>query len=100
MNNARTLVLIVAISSLGLAATMAAQQTPVKPAAPKAPATAASHATTAPSGPTVADQNALVQRYCVGCHNDRNKDKVGQLTLASFDMAKIADHAETGEKMI
>ena len=46
------------------------------------------------------DYNALVQKYCIGCHNDRNKDRAGSLTLASFDMTKIGQHADVAERVI
>ena len=69
-----------------------------KPTAPSAPVTpVASHApATPPFGPT--EQTALVKQYCVTCHNDRAK--AGELTLASFDAAKAAEHLDTTEKMI
>ena len=47
-----------------------------------------------------ADYNGLVKRYCVGCHNDRNKDRAGSLTLASFDVAKAGENADVSERMI
>src|SRR5688500_450525 len=68
-----------------------------KPAAPAAPAPVASHAPTAPVFGAV-EHTALVNQYCVTCHNDRAK--AGQLTLASFDAAKAADHLDVTEKMI
>ncbi len=49
---------------------------------------------------TVVEQNALVKTYCVGCHNDRNKDRTSGLSFQSFDAATITDHAEVGERMI
>jgi hypothetical protein len=49
---------------------------------------------------TVADQNALVKQYCVGCHNDRNKDRTSGLSFQSFDAATLADHSDVGERMI
>ena len=64
--------------------------TAAKPAAP-APQTAA-----APVGTT--DPNAVVGTYCVTCHND--KTKRGDLTLQTFDLARVTDLPETGEKMI
>ena len=48
-------------------------------------------------------QTALVKQYCATCHNDRNKNNAGGLTLASFDASKVghdAEVAETAEKMI
>jgi hypothetical protein len=42
----------------------------------------------------------LVKRYCVGCHSDRNKDRAGSLSLASFDIAKAGEEADVAERMI
>ena len=39
-------------------------------------------------------------RYCVGCHNDRNKDRTSGLSFQSFDAAAITDHADVAERMI
>jgi hypothetical protein len=39
-----------------------------------------------------------VQQYCAGCHNDRGK--AGGLSLAGFDVARAAEHAETAEKIV
>jgi mono/diheme cytochrome c family protein len=77
--------------------TIAAQPAPtpalaaVKPVASHAPA-----ATTM----LAAEQNALVKQYCVGCHNDRNKDRTSGLSFQSFDAATVADHADTVERVI
>jgi Protein of unknown function (DUF1592)/Protein of unknown function (DUF1588)/Protein of unknown function (DUF1587)/Protein of unknown function (DUF1585)/Protein of unknown function (DUF1595) len=59
-----------------------------------APQLAAAHDT----GPTSADQTAMVKQYCTGCHSDRTK--AGGLTLASFDVANATSHVEVAEKMI
>ena len=97
---------------LGLVTVIAAQQPATKTPSTSTPATAkpspvaaakpaASHPTTQPSGAAAAaDYNGLVKKYCVGCHNDRNKDRAGSLTLASFDMAKVGQHADAAERMI
>ena len=53
-----------------------------------------------PAAAQADDYNALVKRYCVGCHNDRNKDRAGSLTLASFDLAKAGEEADVAERMI
>ncbi|MDO8677353.1 MAG: DUF1592 domain-containing protein [Acidobacteriota bacterium] len=45
-----------------------------------------------------AEQNALVKRYCAGCHSDRGK--AGNLSLASFDLAKSGREADVAERMI
>jgi len=44
------------------------------------------------------EQNALVKRYCAGCHSDRGK--AGNLTLASFDIAKVGQEPDVAERMI
>jgi mono/diheme cytochrome c family protein len=46
----------------------------------------------------VAEQNALIKQYCVGCHNDRAK--AGGLTLASYDASAATGHADVSEKVI
>jgi mono/diheme cytochrome c family protein len=63
------------------------------------PRLAASHTrAAAPATSSAAASNDVVKTYCVGCHNDRAK--AGGLSLASFDVAKVADHAEIGEKVV
>ena len=59
-----------------------------------------SHPQTASPAAAATDYNGLVKKYCVGCHNDRNKDRAGSLTLASFDLAKAGQHADVAERMI
>ncbi|MBY0494961.1 MAG: DUF1592 domain-containing protein [Cyanobacteria bacterium] len=44
-----------------------------------------------------------MKQYCATCHNDRNKNNAGGLTLQTFDAAKVghdAQVAEVAEKMI
>jgi hypothetical protein len=86
----------------GLAVHAAEPQAPSSAPAgdsPAKPAIAVSHAATA-----VTDaQTALVKQYCVGCHNDRGKERAGNLTLAGFDAGRVGGDvqvAETAEKMI
>jgi hypothetical protein len=44
------------------------------------------------------DANHVIETYCLTCHND--KLRRGQLSLASFDIARVGEHAETGEKIV
>ena len=44
------------------------------------------------------DDQALVEKYCVTCHNDRTK--TGNLTLTGLDIAQPGEHAETWEKVV
>ncbi len=70
------------------------------PAPASAPAMAPSH--TAIPASVSESQNALVKQYCASCHNDRNKNNAGGLSLQTFDAAKVghdAQVAEVAEKM-
>jgi hypothetical protein len=52
---------------------------------------------------TTESETALVKQYCASCHNDRNKNNAGGLTLQGFDAGKVghdAQVAEVAEKMI
>ncbi len=48
--------------------------------------------------PDSEELTAVVQRYCVACHNDRMLN--GNLSLQAFDVARAAEMAETGEKIV
>ena len=64
--------------------------------APAVPRPAA--ATPAAPGPDVSQQRALVDQYCVVCHNARLK--TANLLLDQFDLAHVADHPELAEKIV
>jgi len=42
--------------------------------------------------------SAVVNKYCVGCHSE--KAKIGGLSLAGMDLAKIGQHPDVGEKLV
>jgi mono/diheme cytochrome c family protein len=98
-------VLISRIASLGLlfvASVAVAQGNPkgLPPQAPRQPSV--SPQTTGASLPA-AEQTALVKQYCTTCHNDRGRERAGNLTLASFDADRVGQDphlTETVEKMI
>src|ERR1051325_1562353 len=105
MKSARLVYLCAAIVCVGVVQPRGfAQNAPVaqppsaKPA-PRAPArtTAAPKPAVSHAAPTQ-DLNAVVKRYCVGCHNDSKK--LNDLSLTSFDVAHAAQNAEVAEKMI
>ncbi len=97
-----------AVVCLGLVAVIAGQQPAPKSVAVTGAAAAAPKQTPAVSHPhrsesvtpraRVDEQNALVKRYCAGCHSDRAK--AGNLSLASFDIAKAGPDADIAERMI
>src|SRR5262245_66091401 len=46
----------------------------------------------------VSRERAIVDQYCVTCHNARLK--TANLDLSAIDLAAIASHAEIGEKIV
>ena len=64
-------------------------------ATPQAPAPNAKSTTAAPD--TTA-QRALLDQYCVTCHNARAK--TANLLLDELDLGHLKDHAEVAEKVI
>jgi len=54
-------------------------------------------APTAPD-PDVSKQRAVLDQYCVVCHNQ--KLKTANLLLDQLDLAHFADHADLGEKIV
>src|SRR4051812_19989038 len=43
---------------------------------------------------------ALVDQYCVSCHNQRNKSAVRDFVLDSVDVTKVTEHPEIWEKVL
>ena len=50
------------------------------------------------AGQTAAQQRALLDQYCVTCHNDRTK--VDNFSLQKEDINAVADHPEVWERVI
>jgi hypothetical protein len=99
--------------NLGLAGRVAAQsptpaagarpsttQAPAaSPAQPQSPAPSKRAGAAAPAAPaSVEEPNAIVKRYCAGCHNERRP--ASGLSLASFNVADAASHPEIAERLI
>ena len=53
-----------------------------------------------PGGDTAASHRAVLDRYCVPCHNERNKANAGSLALDSADLSNIGEHAEVWETVL
>ena len=51
-----------------------------------------------PDVPDTATQRALIDQYCVACHNARLK--TAGLLLDELDLAHLGNHAEIGEKVV
>lgn len=69
---------------------MGAVSASAQQAAPK-PAAASSAAATA-------DKRALLDKYCVGCHNARVQN--GKMRLDNADITKVGEHGETWERVV
>ena len=58
--------------------------------------------TPAPTG--AAAQRATLDRYCVGCHNQKGKaagqEPARKLTLDDLDVSRIADHPDVWERVV
>jgi mono/diheme cytochrome c family protein len=54
-------------------------------------------ASAAPSSPSAADQ-AVLNRYCAGCHNEKSKQ--GNFVLSTLDVANVAPDAERWELVV
>src|SRR5438128_33216 len=67
-------------------------------ARPPKPASNPEAAKSPAPAPAVARQRALVDQYCVGCHNA--KVKTANLLLDQLDFAHLGDHAEIAEKVV
>jgi mono/diheme cytochrome c family protein len=69
---------------------------PARPApAPAAPSRGAAGVTPAANA---ASARAVLDKYCVTCHNARAK--TANLLLDQLDLAHVADHAEVGEEVV
>ncbi|MEQ1897530.1 MAG: DUF1592 domain-containing protein [Vicinamibacterales bacterium] len=74
----------------GVIALTVAPQGVVSAAAQVAPKAASANA--------VAEKRALLDKYCVGCHNARVQN--GKMRLDNADVSKVGDHGETWERVV
>ncbi|HEY7285101.1 MAG TPA: DUF1592 domain-containing protein [Vicinamibacterales bacterium] len=97
MKSPRSAVVCAAAAYLGVASLVLTAQTP-RTTPPAKPASQGSARAQTAAPPHQTDDNALVRRYCATCHSDARKS--GGLSLAGFDAARAAEHAEITEQMI
>src|SRR5262245_59148276 len=97
----RVLMAVVCAGAIGASAVigLGAQNAPPQTKKVQVPARNPEMPTQATMTAVAPDFNGIVKRYCAGCHNDTPRNTTG-LTLANFDVAKVAQHAEVGERMI
>src|SRR5438270_55769 len=76
---------------------------PAQPRAQAAPQQAKTVSTTLQPGHTAAEERALVDKYCVPCHNTKAKatglDSSLRLTLDDVDFANVAPYAQKLERV-
>src|SRR5688572_803351 len=68
--------------------------------APKAVRAMPSEQQSAPVPGSESGGRTLVSRYCVVCHNERNKARVFGFVLSDVDPSKAAEHPEVWEKVL
>jgi len=101
----------IVMAAIAAAAPHAAGQASAPPAAPRPSVTPSSNpsqpaapSSTAAQSTGAAAQRALVDRYCVGCHNQRGKtagqEPARKLTLDDLDITHVSDHAEAWERVV
>jgi hypothetical protein len=90
---ALTIWIAASVASLSGQSAPSPQARPDRAVAPPAAVTAAP-----PAARSSDTQRALLDRYCVSCHNDRVK--TANLSLQGLDLTKVAAHAEVWEKVI
>jgi len=82
---------------VGLAACVALASDPLQAIGPQA-RTGVPRQASDKAAPSTSSQRALLDRYCVGCHNDRLK--TAGLALDRVDLSRVADDAEVWEKVV
>ena len=101
----------IVMAAIAAPAPRAAGQAGAQPPAPRpsvtpsaTPSQPAAPSSNAPPSTGAAAQRALVDRYCVGCHNQRGKaagqEPARKLTLDDLDIAHVSDHAEAWERVV
>src|SRR5687768_4126268 len=68
------------------------------PVTAAAPASRTAATTAASNAATTAKQRALIDEFCVSCHNDRVK--TANLSLQGLDFSAVGNHAELWEKVV
>ena len=90
---APAIAVLVLLTAVAAAVRADGQATPAR----RAPAVRAASAVS-PVPASLEKQKALVDQYCVTCHN--NRVKTANLSLEGMDFARVGDHADVWEKVV
>ena len=93
----RRSILKAVVMCAGLATVVAATGSPLA-AGPQAPSPATPTQQISPSSASTSPGRALVDRYCVGCHNERLK--TADLMLDKADLGNVGSDAAVWEKVV
>jgi len=94
-----TRLVVVSITAFGIVALTCVQK--IRAADPIQQASSASSGTTSPSAASAvakSPQRALLDQYCVTCHNQRAK--TAGIMFDTLDLAALGDHADVWEKAV
>jgi len=104
---ASTAVMLASLIGRGQSAAPQQPQTAPAPTPPSTTTTPKAAAAPASASADVSPQRAFPNQYCVTCHNERAKGGKGviaeasrKLTLDNLDVTKVAQHADTWERVV
>ena len=86
------------VSCAVVGATLSPAAIGVRAAGPVAQSATPSSASQSVTAPSPVSQRAVIDKYCVGCHNERLK--TGGLVLDGLDTSRIGENAQTWEKVV
>src|SRR5262245_18198435 len=94
-SRARVLLWVVGVALAASGYLLQAQQPPASTAAQTDRAVQPARQDAAPP-----IDRAVLNKYCVGCHNERRKASYGNLALDQIDTTRIGDNAQVWEKVV
>ena len=92
------IVVALVVTALAAAILQAQSSAPAPPTAAKPAVMPAGQAIAPMTSRTVSEPRALLDKYCVGCHNPRQK--AGQLSLSDQNVDEVSEHPQLWEKVI
>ncbi len=88
------------VGVLALVGVASLRAEPPQGPAPTTASGARANATAAATAPSASAVKPVVDKYCVGCHNQRAKASYANLALDNLDLGNPGAHADTLEKVV